>query len=106
MTRWNRLGWAAAAALLCLPAALAAATFEGRPIDDIWYEGRAVSTTWGGYRCSMKFHDDRVFMRLVDAGIDVVGVLDDEEILDSHEITVHDPKRGGDWTLDCFNLGR
>ncbi len=97
---------AAALVLACLPGALAAATLNGRSVDGRWYDGRAVSTTYGGYHCQMKFHGDRVFIRLSGTGVEVVGVLDDEAIADEHEIVAHDPKRGGDWTLDCYNLGR
>jgi len=89
-----------------LPAALAAATLDGKSVDERWYEGRAVNDDLGGYHCQMKFHGDHVFIRLIEAGLDVVGVLDDEAISDPHEIVVHDPKRGCDWTLDCYDLGR
>ena len=105
------MGWKRNTALALLGATLAwttaarAAMFEGRAIDDHWWDGRAVSDTWGAYHCQIKFHGDRVFFRLVDAGIEVVGVLDDEIIVDPHDILVHDPKRGGDWSLDCYDLG-
>jgi hypothetical protein len=87
------------------PAPLAAATFRGRNVDDRWYDGRAVSTTYGAYDCQMKFHGDRVFMRLQGVGVELVGVMDDEVITDPHDIVVNDPLRGVDWSLDCFNLG-
>ena len=106
MIRWSRFTVSMLAATLVLPAVLAAATLDGRSIDDTWYDGRAVSTTYGAYHCQLKFHGDRVYIRLVDAGIEVVGVLDDEVIVDTHEIVVHDPKRGGDWTLDAYDIGR
>ncbi len=102
MRRWR---WAAVTALVLAPGALDAATHDGRSVDDRWYEGQAVSTTYGAYKCQMKFHGDRVFFRLTGTGLEIVGVLDDEEIVDEHDILVHDPKRGGDWTLDCYNLG-
>jgi hypothetical protein len=105
MRRWTGLAAMTLAVACALPALTPAATLNGRSVDDRWYEGRAVSNTWGGYKCQMKFHGDRVFIRLEGAGVEVVGVLDDEELTDPHEIVVHDPKRGGDWTLDCINMG-
>ena len=92
-----------AALELVLPAALSAATFHGRPVDERWYEGRAVSTTYGAYDCRIRFHGDQVFLKL--GGVQVVGELDDEVIVDAHEIVAHDSLRGVDWTIDCFNLG-
>ncbi len=92
-----------AALALLLPAALSAATFRGRPVDDRWYEGRAVSTTYGAYECRIKFHGDQVYLRL--GGVQIVGVLEDEAISNAHEIIAHDPRRGVDWTIDCFDLG-
>ena len=94
---------AALLAALLLPGPLGAATFRDRNVDGRWYEGRAVSTTYGAYDCQIKFHGDRVFIRL--AGLEIVGILEDEVLTDPHEIRVNDPKRGVDWTLDCFNLG-
>ncbi len=90
---------------LMVPAGAWAASYNGKSVDDRWYEGRAVSTTYGGYRCQIKFHGDRVFFRLGGSGLQIVGVLDDEVIVDAHEVLVHDPKRGGDWTLDVYDLG-
>jgi hypothetical protein len=90
--------------LALLPASpLGAATFRDRNVDDRWYEGRAVSTTYGAYECLIRFHGDQVFLKL--AGIQIVGVLDDEVIGNPHDILAHDPKRGVDWTIDCYNLG-
>jgi hypothetical protein len=94
---------ALAALALLLPATMSAATFRGRPVDGRWYEGRAVSTTYGAYDCRIQFHGDQVYLRL--GGVQVVGVLDDEVITNPHEIIAHDPRRGVDWTIDCFDLG-
>ena len=99
----TRLRLALAATALLLPAALSAATYHNRSVDDHWYEGRAVSTTYGGYDCRIRFHGDQVFLKL--DGVQVVGVLEDEGIANPHEIVAHDPRRGVDWTIDCFNLG-
>ncbi len=96
----------AALAALATAAFAHAATFNGKSVDDKWYEGRAVSTAYGGYRCQIKFHGDRVFFKLNGSGQQIVGMLDDEVITDPHEIVVDDPKRGGYWTLDVYNLGR
>ncbi|HTR96479.1 MAG TPA: hypothetical protein VMH61_01120 [Candidatus Acidoferrales bacterium] len=81
-----------------------AATFHGQSVDGRWYDGKAVSTTFGAFRCQLKFTDDRVYIRPAEIGITIVGVLDDEVILDPHDIVAHDPKRGIDWSIDCFNL--
>ena len=88
---------------LALPAALGAATFRGRPVDSRWYDGRAVSTTYGAHTCRIRFHGDQVYLRM--DGLQIVGVLDDEVIANAHEIVAHDPRRGVDWVLDCFDLG-
>jgi hypothetical protein len=37
--------------------------------------------------------------------VQVVCVLDDEVIADPHGIVAHDPRRGVDWTIDCYDLG-
>ena len=77
--------------------------FRDRNVDDRWYEGRAVRNTYGGYDCRIRFHGDQVFLRL--GGMQIVGVLDDEVITNPHEIIAHDPRRGVDWTIDCYDLG-
>lgn len=101
--RPTHVRFALAAMALLLPAALSAATFHNRPVDERWYEGRAVSTTYGAYDCRIRFHGDQVFLQL--GGVQIVGVLDEEVIANPHEIVAHDPRRGVDWTIDCFNLG-
>jgi len=101
----TRLWIAALLALACLPGALNAATFNHRSVDGKWYEGKAVSTTYGSYDCQVKFTGDRVQLRLAGSTARVMGALDDEVITDPHEIVVHDQRRGVDWTLDCYNLG-
>jgi hypothetical protein len=88
---------------LLLPAVLSAATFKGRPVDGRWYDGRAVSTTYGAYDCRIQFNGDRVYLQM--GGVQVVGMLEEEVITDAHEIHAHDPRRGVDWTIDCYNLG-
>lgn len=104
MSRAPRLAFAALLlALLGVPPA-SAATFKGRSVDGHWYEGKAVSTTYGAYDCKLQFHDNEVILDL--GGMQVVGVLEEEAILDPHEIVANDPKRGVDWTIDCFNLVR
>ena len=103
MRRWHTLGLAAGLAVL--PIAALAATFNGRSVDGRWYDGRVVSTTYGAYDCQVRFNGDRAFIRLTSAGITVVGIMDEEAILDPHEIVVNDPKRGVNWSLDCFDLG-
>ena len=97
------LAIALAAPGLVLPAALGAATFHNRNVDARWYEGRAVSNTYGGFECRIRFHGDQVFLKL--DGLEIVGVLDDEAISNPHEIVAHDPRRGVDWTIDCYDLG-
>jgi hypothetical protein len=101
--RPTRVTFVLAALGLLLPAALSAATFKGRPIDDHWFDGHAVNTTYGAYDCRIQFHGDRVFLQM--GGVQVVGILDDEVLTDPHEIIAHDPRRGVDWTVDCYNLG-
>ncbi|MBP8137587.1 MAG: hypothetical protein KAY61_05230 [Candidatus Eisenbacteria bacterium] len=98
-----------AAAFLAVVAAMAApaaraAMYEGRNIDGHWYEGRAVSTTYGAYRCQIKFNGDRAFFKLDGSSIQIVGMLDEEVITDPHDILVRDPKRGVNWTLEVVNL--
>ena len=88
---------------MLLPAVLLAASFRGRPVDGRWYEGRAVSTTYGAYDCRIQFHGENVYLQV--GSVQVVCMLDDEVITDPHEIIAHDPRRGVDWTIDCFNLG-
>jgi len=87
-----------------LPATAPAATFHGRNVDGRWYDGKATSTTYGAFNCQLRFNGDRVFIRPLGSGIQIVGVLDDEAIADPHEIVAHDPRRGVDWTIDCFDL--
>ena len=94
---------AAVVLALILPVAVTAAVYRGRSVDDRWYEGRAVSTTYGAYDCRIRFHGDQVYLRL--GGVQVVGVLDEEVITNAHEIIAHDPRRGVDWTIDCYDLG-
>ncbi len=93
-----------AALLLALVAASPAfaASYNGRSVDGRWYEGKAVSTTYGAYDCRIQFHDNEVILDL--SGLQIVGVLEEEVIVDPHEIRANDPKRGVDWTIDCFNL--
>lgn len=102
-----RLGIAITLLLLALAVAAgaAAATFKGRGIDERCYEGTATSTTYGRYECRIKFHGDRVFFRPEGSSLQIVGTLDDEAIVDAHEIVAHDPRRGVDWTLDVRDLG-
>lgn len=92
------------AAALAIPAAPHAATHHGRSVDGRWYEGRAVSTTYGSYSCQIKFNGDRAFIKLTEAGIQIVGILDEESIADPHDIVVNDPRRGVNWTLDCLDM--
>jgi hypothetical protein len=99
----RRLLFAACLALAVPLTAPSAAVFKGRHVDDRWYDGQAVSTTYGAYTCRIKFHGDQVFLQM--AGIQIVAVLDEEIIADPHEIVAHDPRRGVDWTIDCYNLG-
>lgn len=84
--------------------AASAATFEGRNVDARWYEGRAVSTTYGAYRCQIQFHGDRVFFRPEGSSVQVVADLDEEIISDPRDILARDPKRGVNWTLEVFNI--
>jgi hypothetical protein len=86
-------------------ATVTAATYQGRRVDGRWYEGRAVSNSFGAYECQIKFDDDRVLLKVPAAGIQIVAFLEDEMITDAHDITVYDPRRGVYWTLDVFNLG-
>ena len=66
----------------CAPAARAA-MYEGRKIDGRWYEGRAVSTTYGSYRCQIKFNGDRAFFaRRLESRSS--GIPDEEVITDLH----------------------
>lgn len=81
------------------------ATYHGRIVDGRWYEGRTVSTTYGAYECDIKFNGERVYMKLRSAGVQIVGILEDEAIADPHDIEVNDPARGVNWTIDCFDLG-
>ncbi len=104
--KFRSLSVAFLAAALTLPAAPRAATHDGRNVDGRWYEGRAVSTTFGSYACQIKFSGDRALIKLSEAGIQIVGMLDEEGILDPHDIVVNDPKRGVYWTLDCFDMNR
>lgn len=91
-------------ALLACATPAGAATFEGRNIDGRWYEGRAVSTTYGAYRCQIQFHGDRVFFRPEGTSVQIVADLDEEVISDPHDILARDPKRGVNWTLEVFNI--
>ncbi len=94
----------AAAALTCLAPSARAAMYEGRNVDGRWYDGRAVSTTYGAYRCQIKFNGDRAFIKLDGSSIQIVGILDEEVITDPHDILARDPKRGVNWTLEVVNL--
>lgn len=95
-------GLAWAIALLALPAT--AATYQGHGCDDRWYDGKAVSTTYGAYECQIRFNGDRVYLKIPGSGLQIVGILDEEVISDPHEIVAQDPKRGVAWTIDCYNL--
>lgn len=94
----------AAVAFACIAPPARAAMYEGRNIDGHWFEGRAVSTTYGAYRCQIKFNGDRAFFKLDGSSIQIVGILDEEVITDPHDILVRDPKRGVNWTLEVVNL--
>lgn len=82
---------------------LSAAAFRGRNVDGRWYEGRAVSNTYGAYDCRIQFHGENVYLQV--GAVQIVGILDDEVITNPHEILAHDPRRGVDWTINCYNLG-
>jgi hypothetical protein len=94
------------ALLMALAAPLAAATYHGRPVDDVWYQGRCLCYTYGQFDCQIRFHGDRAFIRIPSEGIQVVGVLEDEAISDPHDVPVNDPKRGVNWSLDCLDMAR
>ena len=83
-----------------------AATHGGRSVDGRWFDGRVVSTTFGAYDCQVRFNGDVVNIKLTAIGVQIQGELEDEAIADPHDITIEDPKRGVNWTLDCFNLSR
>lgn len=93
---------AAVSAAAAVPAR--SAMYEGRNIDGHWFEGRAVSTTYGAYRCQIKFNGDRAFFKPDGSSLQIVGILDEEVITDPHDILVRDPKRGVNWTLEVVNL--
>ena len=96
----------AIAMIAALAAPLSAATFLGNPVDDVWFQGRCLCYTYGQFDCQIRFHGDRAFIRIPSEGIQVVGVLEDEAILDPHDVFVNDPKRGVAWTLDVLDLTR
>lgn len=93
---------------LFAPAALTpaqAATFNGRLVDDVWYQARCLCYTFGAFDCMVRFHGDRAFIKIPSEGIQVVGILEDEAIADPHDVLVNDPKRGVNWSIDCLDLG-
>lgn len=94
------------AGLAAGPIAADAAMYNGRNIDGKWYDGRCVSTTYGSYRCQVKFNGDRATIRLEGSNVQLIGVLEEEVISDPHDILVNDPRRGVNWTIELHNLTR
>ena len=80
------------------------AVYKGRRVDGHWFKGRAINSTFGAYECEVKFDGDRGFVRVPSAGLQIVVFLDEEVILDPHDITAYDPRRGVYWTLNQYVL--
>lgn len=101
-----RIRWTILLALagVLLAGSAVAAVYKGRDVDGHWFEGRATNTTFGAYDCEVKFNGDRALIRLRASGLQIVGMLEEEVILDPHDITVYDPLRGIYWTLSLHDL--
>ncbi len=101
-----RIRWigalALAAALLAPPAA--AATYQGQNVDGKWFGAKLVNSTFGAYETHVKFQGDRVVYGDPSGASYYLGTLEDEEILDPHDVQVYDARRGVWWSVSVRNL--
>lgn len=82
------------------------ASFEGRVIDGPWYNGTIVNHLAGKFDdCRIQFQSEKVYVKLP-GGATIIGFMDEEVIVDPHEIHCYDPKRSLYWIVDVVDLNR
>jgi hypothetical protein len=98
-----------AAALLFATAILpvspaAGAVYRNRNVDGKRYRATVSNSDYGTHEnVEVRFQGDHAYLHF-GAGGRVVLILEDEEILDPHEVPAHDPRRGITWVLDVKDL--
>ena len=95
----------ALAALAAAWAPAAAATYKGRNVDRLRYQGSILNPDYGQFDdVELRFHGDQVFVYFQGGGRLVLN-LEDEEIADPHRIPAHDARRGVTWEVNAKDLG-
>jgi len=93
-------------ALLTLASSAIPASFEGKVIDGPWYNGSIVNHLAGKFDdCRIQFQSEKLYVKLP-GGATIVGFMDEEIVIDPHEIHVYDPKRSLYWIVDVVDLNR
>ena len=83
-----------------------AAHFRGKSVDGRWFSGDLHHPDFGTYRnVDVRFDGDHVMIGIPGGG-QLNCHLEDEAILDAHEIPCQDYRRGIVWTLSVDGLGR
>jgi len=83
----------------------AAATYRGKSVDRLRYQGSILNADYGQYEdLDLKFHGDQIYVYFHGGGR-IVLTLEDEEITDPHRIAAHDPRRGITWEVNVRDLG-
>lgn len=101
----RRLALAVLVACACATPAVAA-TYKDRSVDRVRYHARISNGDYGTYdNVEVKFHGDHADVYFPRGGR-LVLLLEDEVIVDPHEIVAHDPLRGITWEVDVRDLER
>lgn len=80
------------------------AVYRNRNVDGKRYRATVSNFDYGTYEnVEVRFQGDHAYLHF-NAGGRVVLILEDEEILDPHEISAQDPRRGTTWVLDVKDL--
>lgn len=89
-----------------LASSAAAAQFRGHSVDGRWLSGDLSHPDFGTFRnVSVRFQDDRVMIQFPGGG-QLNCHLEEEVIVDPHEIPCRDYRRGIVWNLSVDGLGR
>jgi hypothetical protein len=89
---------------LAFPSLSIAAEYQGRNVDGHRYRGSVSNNDYGLYtNVEIKFQGDRAYILLA-SGARLILNLDEEEIVDPHAISAHDPRRGIQWEIDVVDL--